>query len=403
MNFLIDPIPFISQWLRGLLESWGLPPLGVTLVSYVIGGFILAAGAMFFVIFLIWVERKIIGRIQDRVGPNRVGPWGLIQPIADMLKIFTKEHILPVGIDRIPYELGPILSVAAVIMIWVVMPFTSTFAPVDLSVGLLFVFAVGALGELAVILAGWGSNNKYALLGAFRVVAQLISYSIPMVIAMLVPVMLSGSLSMAEIVRAQNIWYIVLAPIPALIFFISSVAEVGRSPFDLSEAESELVSGFNIEYPGLKFGMFFVADFLHAFTISMLFAVLFLGGWQGPFAERIPILGFVYFFLKSWIAYFIVLLMRGTLPRVRIDQMNDLNWKFLTPAALICVMLIALVIKLLPADATILRVVGLLAVNGIVLVGMLWVGRIFEKNRKIRVVTSRKYQQTNISTKNVSG
>jgi NADH-quinone oxidoreductase subunit H len=402
MNFLIDPIPFVSEWVRTFLTNLGLSPLLVQIVSYVVGGFILAAGSMFFVLFLIWVERKLIGRLQDRFGPNRLGPWGVIQPIADMLKIFTKEHIIPTGVDRVPYELAPVITMAAVIMIWAVLPFTVSTTPVDLSVGVLYIFAVGSLGEMGVILAGWGSNNKYALLGAFRVVAQLISYSVPMVIVMLIPVMLSGSISLSKIVLAQNVWYVFLAPVPALIFFISSVAEVGRAPFDLAEAESELVSGFNIEYSGLKFGMFFVADFLHAFTIALLFAALFMGGWKGPFVEKLPILGFVYFFIKTWVVYFMVILMRGTLPRVRIDQMNDLNWKFFTPFALVAVMLTAIVVKLLPVASTLVKVVALLIVNGLIAGLMLWFARTAMKRVKIHVVIPKKLPTPAYSVKNIN-
>jgi NADH-quinone oxidoreductase subunit H len=207
---------------------------------------------------------------------------------------------------------------------------------------------------------------------------------------------------MGGIVRAQTIWFVILAPIPAFIFFISSVAEVGRAPFDLAEAESELVSGFNIEYPGLKFGMFFVADFLHAFTISMLFAVLFLGGWRGPYAEQVPILGFVYFFIKTWAAYFVVILMRGTLPRVRIDQMNDLNWKYLTPFSLLSVILFALAAKLAPAGMTVLRVAILIGVNGVILAGMLWIARWAGKRMKHPVVVTHKQQQASFSVKDIS-
>ncbi len=388
MNFLIDPVPFITNWLNGLLASWGLPIDLVHFISYIIGGGILATGAMLFVLFLIWLERKIIGRIQDRLGPNRVGPFGIFQTVADMLKIFIKEHITPEGADRVPYELGPVLSVAAVLMVWAVLPFARTTMGSDLSVGLLFIFAVGSIGELAVILSGWGSNNKYALLGAFRAVALLISYSIPMLIVLLIPVMLAGSLRLNDIVQAQNVWYIVLAPLPALIFFVSSVAEVARSPFDLTEAESEIVSGFNIEYSGLKFGMFYVADFLHAFTISLIFATIFLGGWRGPGAEQIPILGFVYYLIKTSVAYFLVILMRGTLPRLRIDQMNDFNWKFLTPFSLLSVVVFALAAKIFPASFTLGRVLVLLAANAIILVAMIGAENWFTAHRKRPVVVS---------------
>jgi len=400
MNFLSDPVPFLTNWLNGLLAGWGLPTVLVHLISYVIGGGILATGAMLLVLFLIWLERKLIGRIQDRLGPNRVGPYGLFQTLADMLKIFIKEHITPEGADKVPYELGPVLSVAAVLMVWAVLPFASSTRGTDLSVGLLFIFAVGSIGELAVILAGWGSNNKYALLGAFRAVALLISYSIPMLIVLLVPVMFAGSLSLNDLVLKQTVWYIVLAPVPALIFFISSVAEVGRSPFDLTEAESEIVSGFNIEYSGLKFGMFYVADFLHAFTISLIFSTIFLGGWRGPGAVQIPILGFVYYLIKTSVVYFLVVLMRGTLPRLRIDQMNNINWKFLTPFSLISVMVFALAAKAFPGS---LRghVLVLLSANALILALMLWAMNWFSAHRKRPVVVSHRRHEI-VPNKDVS-
>ena len=390
MIFLSDPVPFLTDWLNGLLAGWGLSTGLVHLISYIIGGGILATGAMLLVLFLIWLERKLIGRIQDRLGPNRVGPYGIFQTLADMLKIFIKEHITPEGADRVPYELGPVLSVAAVLMVWAVLPFARTTMGADLSVGLLFIFAVGSIGELAVILAGWGSNNKYALLGAFRAVALLISYSIPMLIVLLVPVMLAGSLRLNDLVQAQSVWFIVLAPVPALIFFISSVAEVGRSPFDLTEAESEIVSGFNIEYSGLKFGMFYVADFLHAFTISLIFSTIFLGGWRGPGAVQIPILGFVYYLIKTSVVYFLVVLMRGTLPRLRIDQMNNINWKFLTPFSLLSVIVFALAAKIIPGDLSVGKVLVLLVANALILALMVGAMNWFSARRPRPVVVSRR-------------
>jgi NADH-quinone oxidoreductase subunit H len=233
--------------------------------------------------------------------------------------------------------------VGSVLLIWAVIPFTMSIMGVNLNVGLIFIIGAGGLGLLAIILAGYGSNNKYALLGGFRAVAQLISYEVPMVMSLLVPVMLAGSLGVKDIVEKQTVPYLFLAPLAALIFFITSVAESGRAPFDLVEAESEIVAGFNIEYSGLKFGFFFVAEFLHAFTISLLFSTIFLSGWRGPFAEQIPMLGFVYLMLKTFIVYFVVILFRGSLPRFRIDQMMDLNWKLLTPLSLIALLITALV------------------------------------------------------------
>ncbi len=217
------------------------------------------------------------------------------------------------------------------------------------------------------VLSGWGSNNKYALLAAFRSVAQLLSYEVPLVIALLVPVMLSGSLSLNGIVRGQTVPYVLLAPVAAFVFFLTSIAEVGRSPFDLTEAESELVAGFNLEYSGLKFGMFYVADFLHAFTISLLFAVLFLGGWHGPYAEQYPMLGLLWFFLKAGVVYFIGVWMRVSFPRFRIDQMMAISWKILTPLAIASVILTALIAKLIP-EGGLIQFGSLVAANLVLVV-----------------------------------
>ncbi len=368
MSFWRDPLRFVIDWFVGLLASTGMGDGWLTIISYVIGAFVLAAGGMFFVVFLIWYERKLIGRIQDRFGPNRVGPWGLFQPVADMLKIFTKELITPKGVDWVAYNLAPVLSVAAVLMIWSVTPFSKTLYGSNLNVSLLFLIAVGGLGELGIILAGWGSHNKYALLGALRAVAMLISYEVPFVISALVPVMLAGTLSLTGIVSAQTTWYVFTVPAAALIFFITAVAETGRAPFDLAEAESEIVAGYNVEYSGLKFGMFFVGEFLHAFTASFVFVTVFLGGWRGPFAEEIPLLGLVYFVIKTFIVYFALILFRGTNPRFRLDQLMNFTWKVLTPMALVVVMVTALTDRLFIDSAAWLRTGVLLAVNLVIMV-----------------------------------
>ena len=363
MSFLSDPVTFIHDWLQSLFLSIGFASHTTSIVLTVIGAGILATLAMLFVIFLIWYERKIAGRFQDRFGPNRVGPWGIAQPIADMMKIFTKEYITPIGADRFLYNLAPILMVASVLFAWAVIPFAITVFGVDLNVGVLYIVAVGALGELGVILAGWSSNNKYALLGAFRVVAQLISYEVPMVLALLVPVLMSQSMDLTNITEAQNPWFIITAPLAALVFFICTIAEAGRAPFDLLEAESEIVAGYNIEYSGLKFGMFFVGEFLHAFTLSLIFAVLFLGGWQGPGAAQVPILGFIYLFIKTGVVYFVTLLVRFSVPRFRIDQMMAINWKLLTPLTLAILIMTTLLIKLLANTSVLTYTISMLGAN----------------------------------------
>jgi NADH-quinone oxidoreductase subunit H len=393
MNFIQDPLGVIARWFIDLLRSWGWADWLVQALTFAIGAVILAAGAMFFCLVLIWAERKIGGRIQDRLGPNRVGPFGIVQPVADMLKIFTKEFITPNGVDKIPYNLSPILAVGAVLMIWGVIPYTITMYGTNLSVGILYIVAVGGLGQLGIIMGGWGSNNKFSLLGAFRAVALLISYEIPLVVSLLVPVMLSGSMGVADIVTMQSdMWFIVLAPVPALLFFIASIAENGRAPFDLIEADSEIVAGFNTEYSGLKFGMFFVGDFLHTFTIAMLFATLFLGGWRGPWAESVPILGLVYLMLKTSVVYLFSLLVRFTLPRFRIDQMMDLNWKVLTPLALVMVMLTALVdkgVQQWAGDNLLVRIAALVVVNGVAFAVTIWLVNLLSKRHTPRVVSTR--------------
>jgi NADH-quinone oxidoreductase subunit H len=325
--------------------SWGLSPDVINVFLKFIGAFLLGTFGFALVIFTIWLERKLYGRIQDRIGPNRVGPWGIFQTFPDMVKIFTKEYITPLGVDKIVYNIAPILSVSAVLLTWAVIPFAPTIVGTDLNVGVIYLMAVGSIGALGIILAGWSSNNKYSLIGGFRAVAQVVSYEVPMILALLIPVLLGQTMGVNSLVYAQNIWFIFLSPIAALIFFISCLAETGRAPFDLLEAESELVAGYQTEYSGLKFGMFYVGEFLHAFTISALMATLFLGGWRGPWAEQVPILGVFWFFIKAFIVYFFVVLIRISMPRLRIDQMLNFNWKFLTPLALVLLVVTAIVEK----------------------------------------------------------
>jgi NADH-quinone oxidoreductase subunit H len=350
MEFLRDPISFIGNWLEGLLVGWNIAPGAATAIVQLLGAFILGAFSLGLVIFTIWMERKLYARIQDRLGPNRVGPWGIFQTFPDMVKIFTKEYITPDGADKVVFNLAPILTVSAVMLLWAVIPFAPTIVGSEINVGVLYVVAIGAIGTLGIIMAGWSSNNKYALLGAFRTVSQMVSYEVPMVLALLVPVLLGHSMGVNSLVNAQTVWFIVLSPLAALLFFLSSQAEIGRAPFDLLEAESELVAGYQTEYSGLKFGMFYVGEFLHAFTVSALMATLFLGGWRGPWAEQAPILGVAYFFVKTFIVYFFVIVLRITMPRLRIDQMLNFNWKFLTPLALVLLICTALVEKILQSS-----------------------------------------------------
>lgn len=329
------------------LVQGGVDPGLAQFISILLGVVLVSAFPLVLVILLIWVERKIAARVQDRIGPNRVGPWGILQNVADAVKLIIKEDITPAGADRLVYNAAPIIAMLSVILIWAVVPFSPVHIGVDLDIGVLYFTAVSSIGTLAIMMAGWSSNNKYALLGAFRVVAQLLSYEVPFVLTLLVPVMLAGSMSTQDIVWGQvGMWYIVVAPISALIFYIANLGETGRAPFDLIEAESELVAGYNIEYSGMKFGLFMANEFMHAFTANLLFAVVFLGGWWGPGATEIPFLGFLYLMIKTTIVYIPSLILRATIPRLRVDQMMSFNWKVLVPISILNVVVMALLIKI---------------------------------------------------------
>lgn len=365
MGILSQPIGVIAAWLRELFLGWGLSEGLTTVLLYLIGALVVATVAQVWVIFLIWFERKIIGRFQSRLGPNRVGPYGLLQPFADVIKIITKEVIIPDGADKPVYLLGPIIMDAGVLAIWAVLPLIPMMG-MDLNVAALYTIAVGAFATLGILMSGWASNNKFALVSAFRTVAQMVSYEVPTVLSLLIPVLLAGTMSLEGIVKAQHVWFIVLAPLAFLVYLIASIAEIGRTPFDLLEAESEIVAGFHIEYSGMVFAIFYVGDFLHAYTIGVLSAVLFLGGWRGPGAEAFPLLGFVYLWIKAFAVYFLVVWARGTLPRVRIDQMMNFSWKFLTPLALVLLVVAVVVDQFVGGWGVWGRALGHLAANVVV-------------------------------------
>ena len=347
-----------STTLTNFFVGLGLPEPVAMAIAFIIGATALAIFAPTLALGLIWITRKIISRIQDRIGPNRTGPFGLFQTVADAAKLLSKEDISPTDADRVAYNLAPILSVFGVIMSTAVIAFAPGIIGADLHVGVLFLVALGSLSILSALMAGWSSNNKYALLAGFRVIAQLLSYEIPMVLAMLGPVLLAGSMRLQALSEFQSLeiagfniglgWTAFIMPAVFLIYFISALAEGEQTPFDLLEAESELIAGFHIEYSGMKFGMFYVAEFLHAFTIGVLTAILFMGGWRGPFAEDVPLLGFVYLMIKSLVAYVVLIWVRMTLPRLRIDQLLDFNWKFLVPLSLVNLLVVAFVWKVVP-------------------------------------------------------
>ena len=227
MEFLRDPISFVGSWLESLLLGWGLTQGLTTTIVQLLGALILGTFSLALVVFTIWMERKLYARIQDRLGPNRVGPWGILQTFPDMVKIFTKEYITPDGADKVVYNLAPILTVSAVILLWAVIPFAPTVVGTEVNVGILYIVAVGAIGTLGIIMAGWASNNKYALLGAFRTVSQMVSYEVPMVMALLVPVLIGRTMGINSLVQGQTVWYVLLSPLAALLFFLSAQAEIG--------------------------------------------------------------------------------------------------------------------------------------------------------------------------------
>jgi len=296
------------------------------------------------VAYLTWLERKVIGDIQVRYGPSRVGRFGLLQPIADGIKLMFKEDIVPANADRLIFCLAPAISFIPALIVFAVIPFGPSFVITDVNVGLLYVFAVTSLGVYGIVLAGWGSNSKYALLGGLRSSAQMVSYELSLGLSVIGVVMMAGSLSLVDIVEAQKgSWYGILPRwnvIPQflgfVIFLVSSTAELNRAPFDLPEAETELVAGFHTEYSSMKFAMFFMAEYANMIGASAMATTLFLGGWQGPLLPPV-----FWFLLKVFCFLFLFVWLRATLPRFRYDQLMGFGWKVLLPAALVNVMFTA--------------------------------------------------------------
>ncbi|HVF26148.1 MAG TPA: complex I subunit 1 family protein [Anaerolineales bacterium] len=351
MDFWNDPLKTAADWLLSILTSWGMPNIAAQVLIGFLGVLVLLSLLMVLDIFLVWVERKVVSRFQDRIGPNRVGPFGLIQPFADIIKLLIKEDITPNGADKVIYNLAPLLSMMSVLILWAVVPLAPTILGVDLNIGALYIIAAGAIGALSIIMAGWSSNNKYALIGAFRQVAVLVSFEIPMLTTLLIPTIFAGSMGMNAITQAQDVWYVFISPLGALIFLIAAIAELGRAPFDMGEAESELVAGYNIEYSGMKFGMFYAGELLHAYTFGGFWAILFFGGYRFFGLEQIsPFLAVAVILFKAMVGYWIIMWIRYTVLRIRIDHMLAFNWRFLTPLAFVLLMMTAFMNALL-ADA----------------------------------------------------
>lgn len=333
----------LKHWLLGQLagfvpESW-LPVVSILLSLLPI----LAVFPALFAIMTI-MERKGLGRIQNRYGPNRVGPFGFLQPAADGIKALIKEDLVPRAADRIVHLLAPVILVITAFTVYAVLPIGRNMVALDLDAGLLFFFAVGAASELAVFMAGWSSRNKYALFGAMRAVAQMVSYEIPLILATVSVVMITGTLSLPKIVLAQSThagllpdWFI-FTPwgfVGFVLFLIAANAEANRSPFDLPEGESEIIAGYFIEYSGFKFALFFLAEYLSLFAICGLGITLFLGGWNAPYAALEFVPSWAWFFLKLLSLMCLFIWTRGTLPRMRQDQLMNFAWKFMIPMVLV--------------------------------------------------------------------
>ena len=336
----------LRLWLVSFLPAAWQPVIGALLS-------VVAIVCLFPALFALTTvfERKGLARIQNRLGPNRVGPFGLLQPIADGIKSLTKEDIVPLSADAAVHFLAPVLLVVAVFMGFAVLPMGRNMILVDMDAGLLFYFAMSASTELAVFMAGWSSRNKYSLLGAMRAVAQMISYEVPLLLSSVVVVMMTGSLSLTKIVAAQSgftrglpHWFI-FTPwgfAGFVMYAIATTAETNRSPFDLPEGESELVAGYHTEYSGFKFALFFLGEYLAMFSISGLGATLFLGGWSAPFSFLTWVPSWIWFFSKLMLSIFVFIWMRGTLPRLRQDQLMNFAWKFVLPLCLLNLMVAGL-------------------------------------------------------------
>ncbi|MDF0643825.1 MAG: NADH-quinone oxidoreductase subunit NuoH [Nitrospira sp.] len=297
--------------------------------------FLIIAGVLVTVLtlsaLLIWLERRLLGFWQDRFGPNRVGPFGLLQVVADMIKIFMKEDWVPPFADKAVFVIAPAVIIVTILMSFAVVPFTPSIVVADLNVGLLFVLAMSSLSAYSVVLAGWASNNKYSLLGGLRASAQMLSYEVFMGLSLMGVVMLAGSFNLRDIVEAQrDLWFCIPQVLGFVLFLIAGLAETKRVPFDIPEAEAELVAGFHTEYSGMKFGMFFVGEYLGIILISAMITVLFFGGWQGPWLPPA-----VWFWMKTFLFICLFILLRATLPRLRFDQLMAFGWKAMLPLALV--------------------------------------------------------------------
>ena len=387
----------------GLLLEWAIKSL--------ISIFVLLTGFA----YMTFAERKVAALFQTRVGPNRAGPWGLLQPAADGLKLIFKEELIPGGADKLIFILAPIITVVPAFIILAVVPwgpmgdipcclvtlpllnvtigkFLFTIHGLGLAggvnVGMLYILSVASIAVYGIVLAGWSSNNKYAMLGGIRSSAQMVSYELALGLSIIGPLMLAGTMDINKIVLAQDkVWYIVLQPVGAVLFYLAALAETNRAPFDMPEAEQELTAGYHTEYSGMKFSLFFMAEYIKMIGVSAIFASLFLGGWRGPLVEAVPLLGLVYFWGKVVLSLFFMIWLRSTHPRLRYDRLMALGWKVLLPLALANVVVTAAALL----DTTLLLVVVGILVAILLVMIIAWYRRSARRERarkEARVLTA---------------
>lgn len=335
-------------------------------LSYFVAGFvimlILVNAVLLGAAVVTWLERRVLGRLQNRLGPNRWGPFGLLQPIADLAKLLVKEDLTPSGADRVVFTLVPIAMMVPLILLTAVIPFAKNTALADLNVGVLYILAISSVTTIVVFMAGWSSNNRYALFGAARAVAVLISYEVPVVLSLLGVVMVAGSMSLGDIVEAQAVPFLLVQPLALFVFIAGMSAELNRTPFDVAEAESEIIAGYHTEYSGIKFALIFAAETGSMIVVSAIITTLFLSGWTGPFAS---FLGWLWFLLKVLVVIFVFVWIRATYPRLRIDQIMALSWKFLLPLSLINLGATSLEVFFLRGAEGVLTTVDLWIMTGI--------------------------------------
>jgi NADH-quinone oxidoreductase subunit H len=359
MNILIQ----FKLWLSQVF------PAGAAWAAYLIpalvGIIVLLVFILGMVIVFIYIERRLLGRFQIRIGPNRLGPEGIFQPIATALKVLLKEDIVPTAADKLIHWLAPVVVFVPILMIFAVVPLDKNAILADINVGIIYIVAISSISAVGIFMAGWASNNKYSMIAALRGAAQMVSYELPVVLSIVGVVIMAGSLSTNKIVEAQTIPYILYQPLGFLIFFMGTLAEMNRCPFDLLEADSEIVAGYHTEYSGMKFAMFYLGEYGHALAYAAIISTLFLGGWQGPFLPP-----FLWLVIKIVILFFVIVWIRSTLPRMRIDQLMSFAWKGLLPMAVINLFIIAAETIWMPESMPIILIVINFICGGVLI--LLW-------------------------------